>query len=103
MLRTRRLRAHLTDGADAITISGRVAPPFDKPIRRVLIRRLTRCAAGYETVARVKPAASGRFRVRLARTAGAGPALYLAETQVRTKAGGAMRTFSLMLATPPAS
>jgi hypothetical protein len=55
------------------------------------------CGTGYEIVARVKPGRHGRFRVTLPRTPGTGPALYLAQTQVRTKAGGHFQTFSLIL------
>ena len=89
---TRRLNARLT-GSSAI--SGRVAPPLDRPIRRVVIRRLTSCAGGYEVIARVKPNARGRFRVALPATAG--PALYLVQTRVRAKVGGPIPTVSLVL------
>jgi uncharacterized repeat protein (TIGR01451 family) len=93
---TRRLRVRLATSGEVVTISGRVAPPLAKPVRPVVIRRLVRCAAGYDVLARVKPGARGRFRVELPRTGG-GPALYLAQTRVRTKAGGAIPTFSLVL------
>lgn len=89
---TRRLNARLT-GSSAIR--GRVAPPLDRPIRRVVIRRLTSCAGGYEVIARVKPNARGRFRVALPATAG--PALYLVQTRVRAKVGGPIPTVSLVL------
>jgi hypothetical protein len=65
---TRRLRASLTASSTTVMISGRVAPPLDKPIRRVVITRLTSCAAGDEVVARVKPDARGRFRATLPRS-----------------------------------
>jgi hypothetical protein len=93
---TRRLRASLAASPTTVMISGRVAPPLDKPIRRVVITRLTSCAAGDEVVARVKPDARGRFRATLPRS-GAGPVLYRARTQVRSKVGGVLRTFSLVL------
>jgi hypothetical protein len=52
---TRRLTARLTQTAGAITIRGHATPPLSKPIRRVVITRLTSCAGGYQVVARVKP------------------------------------------------
>ncbi|HWM11548.1 MAG TPA: hypothetical protein VNO82_19475 [Solirubrobacteraceae bacterium] len=91
----RRLRARLTSSSTTVTITGRVTPPLDKPVRRVVITRLTSCADGDEVVARVRPGARGRFRVTLPRD-GAGPALYRAETRVRSKVGGVLRTFSLV-------
>ena len=96
---TRRLTARVTASTDAVTISGRVTPPLAKPIRRVRITRLTSCAAGHEVVARVKPDARGRFRVTLPRTPGAAPALYLAQTRVRSALGRMMRTYSNVLMT----
>ena len=95
---TRRLTARLTATAASVTISGRVAPPLGNPIRRVVITRLTSCAAGDEVVARVRPGPRGRFRVTLPRAPGAGPALYRALTQVRTKGGAPLGTRSLVLA-----
>jgi hypothetical protein len=92
---TRRLAARLTASTGTVTITGRVAPPLDKPIRRVVVTRLTGCPAGYAVVARARPSARGRFRVTLPRDAG--PALYRAQTQVRTKAGGALGTVSAVL------
>jgi uncharacterized repeat protein (TIGR01451 family) len=91
----RRMTARLIEHTRSITIAGRVAPPMRKPIQRVVIRRLTRCAAGYSVIARVKPDAHGRFRVRLPRAPGG--ALYRAQTQVRAKAGGPLRTLSTVL------
>ena len=95
---TRRLTARLTASAASVTISGRVAPPLGNPIRRVVITRLTSCAAGDEVVARVRPGPRGRFRVTLPRAPGGGPALYRALTQVRTKGGAPLGTRSLVLA-----
>ncbi len=91
----RRLRARLTSSSTSVTIAGRVTPPLDKPVRRVVITRLTSCAEGDEVVARVRPGARGRFSVTLPR-GGAGPELYRARTQVRSKVGGVLRTFSLV-------
>jgi hypothetical protein len=100
---TRRLTAQLETSAATITISGRVSPPFGKPIRRVVIRQLTSCASGYAVVARARPDARGRFRVRVPRVTGVGPALYRAQTRVPTKGGGAtLRTFGLVLGIDPA-
>jgi uncharacterized repeat protein (TIGR01451 family) len=96
---TRRLGARVTASTDAVTISGRVTPPLARPIRRVRVTRLTSCAAGYEVVARVKPDARGRFRVTLPRTTGAGPALYLAQTRVRSSLGRLMPASSNVLMT----
>ena len=96
---TRRLTARLTASTDAVTISGRVTPPLAKPIRRVRVTRLTSCAAGHEVVARVKPDARGRFHVTLPRAPGAAPALYLAQTRVRSALGRTMRTYSNVLMT----
>jgi hypothetical protein len=90
---TRRLSARVMAGA---VLRGHVTPPLDRPVRPVVVRRLTSCAGGYELVARVKPGARGRFRIALPATAG--PALYLVQTRVRTKVGGAIQTFSLVLA-----
>ena len=90
---TRRLTARLTAGA---VLRGHVTPPLDTPTRPVVVRRLTSCAGGYEVVARVKPGAGGRFRVALPATSG--PALYRVQTRVRTKVGGAIQTFGLVLA-----
>jgi hypothetical protein len=93
---TRRMTARLTTSAGTVTISGRVSPPLGKPVRRVVVRRLTGCASGYEAVARVRPDARGRFRINL--PAVAGPALYRAQTSVPTKGGGGrLRTFALVL------
>jgi hypothetical protein len=101
---TRRLTARLTASAGAITIRGRVSPPLGRPIRRVVIRRLTGCDSGYAVVARVKPDARGRFRVTLPRAAGAGPELYRAQTRVpaRRRGGGRLRTFALVRGIDPA-
>jgi uncharacterized repeat protein (TIGR01451 family) len=93
---TRRLTAQLTQTAGAVVIRGHATPPLGKPIRRVVITRLTTCAGGYEVVARVMPSRHGRFRVTLTR-ASTGPALYRAQTRVRTKAGGMIPTRSLVL------
>ena len=89
--------ARLTANAATITISGQVAPPLGKPIRRVVITRLSSCAAGDEVVARVRPGPRGRFRVTLPRAPGAGPALYRGLTHVRTKGGAPLKTTSLIL------
>jgi uncharacterized repeat protein (TIGR01451 family) len=101
---TRRLTARLTATAGAITIRGRVTPPLGRPIRRVVIRRLTGCGSGYAVVARVRPDARGRFRVSLPRTTDAGPALYRAHTSVptRRRGGGRLRTFALVGGVDPA-
>jgi hypothetical protein len=74
-----------------------VAPPLGKPVRPVVIRRLTSCAAGYAVVARVRPDARGRFRVSLPSTAA--PTLYRAQTRVPTARAGAgtFGTFALVL------
>ena len=54
---------------------------------------------GHEVVARVKPDARGRYRVTLPRAPGAAPALYLAQTRVRSALGRTMRTSSNVLMT----
>jgi hypothetical protein len=94
---TRRVSARLVAGAGTVTISGRVSPPLDRPLRRVEIWRLTGCGGGYAVVARVKPSARGRFRVTLPRSAG--PAVYSARTRVRTKVGGRIATVSQAMLT----
>jgi hypothetical protein len=78
------------------TIRGRATPPLSKPIRRVVITRLRSCAGGYQVVVSVKPNRHGRFRVSIPRVS-TGPALYRAQTRLRTKAGGTIRTRSLVL------
>ena len=94
---TRRLKARLVADASGVTISGRVTRPLDKPVRRVVIRRLETCGEGYEVVARVRPDRRGRFNITLEPTAA--PALYLAHTRVRSKLGSAMRAVSFVLTT----
>jgi hypothetical protein len=98
---TRRLTARVTASAGTISIRGRVSPPLGKPVRPVVIRRVTSCGSGAAVVARVRPSARGRFRVSLPRTAG--PALYRAQTRVRTRhaGGGMFETFALVLGTDP--
>jgi hypothetical protein len=99
---TRRLTAGITASARTITIRGRVSPPLGKPVRPVVIRRVTSCGSGTAVAARVRPNARGRFRVSLPRTVG--PALYRAQTRVRTRhaGGGTFETFALVLGADPA-
>jgi hypothetical protein len=98
---TRRLTARVTASARTITIRGRVSPPLGKPVRPVVIRRVTSCGSGTPVVARVRPNSRGRFRVSLPRTAGA--ALYRAQTRVPTRhaGGGTFETFALVLGADP--
>jgi hypothetical protein len=94
---TRRMTARITVSAATVTISGRVAPPLGRRAP-VVIRRLTSCAGGYAVVARVRPDARGRWRVTVPHAAGAGPALFRAQTRVPTNGrGGTLRTFALVL------
>jgi len=94
---TRRLTAGITASASTITIRGRVTPPLGRPIRRVVITRLTSCGSPSAVVARVKPDERGRFRAAVAREPG--PALYRVKTRVPYRSGrhGALPTFALLL------
>jgi uncharacterized repeat protein (TIGR01451 family) len=94
---TRRLTADITASASTITIRGRVTPPLGRPIRRVVITRLTSCGTPSAVVARVKPNERGRFRAAVAREPG--PALYRIKTRVSYRSGrpGALPTFALLL------
>ena len=100
---TRRLTARIIASVRTITIRGHVSPPLGKPVRPVVIRRVTGCDSGTAVVARVRPNARGRFRVSLPRTAG--PALYRAQTRVPTRhtGGGTFETFALVLGADPGS
>lgn len=94
---TRRLTAGITASASTITIRGRVTPPLGRPIRRVVVTRLTSCEIPSAVVARVKPNERGRFRAAVAREPG--PALYRVKTRVPYRSGrpGALPTFALLL------
>ena len=94
---TRRLTAGITASASTITIRGRVTPPLGRPIRQVVITRLTSCGSPSAVVARVKPNERGRFRAAVAREPG--PALYRVKTRVPYRSGrpGALPTFALLL------
>jgi hypothetical protein len=68
--------------AGKVTLTGRVLPPLTAPRAPVVVRQQTGCGTA-KTVARVRPGASGRFRIVVAAPKGAKAAIYRLATQVR--------------------
>src|ERR1700722_2625070 len=84
--------------AGKVTLSGQVVLPLAKPIATITVRQQVECGAT-SVVARVKPSASGRFKVTLPVPASAHGALYRLTSSVGQSSGSghSFATYSLPL------
>src|ERR1700722_15152457 len=84
--------------AGKVTLSGGVVLPLPKPIATITVRQQVECGAT-SVVARVKPSASGRFKVTLPVPASAHGALYRLTSSVGQSSGSghSFATYSLPL------
>lgn len=81
-LRRRMLVTRMRSRGRRVVIAGRVVWPLADPVATVVVRRRVSCR-GWETVKRFKPAANGRFRVRLRAPREGHAAVYRMSTRVK--------------------
>jgi hypothetical protein len=80
-----------------VTLTGQVAPPLANPVAAIVVEQQLSCSGRSITVARVKPAADGRFAIVVAAPPGKQAAIYRLQTKVRgsTTSSALFATFGL--------